>query len=428
MKKKGLIISTVVMVVVLIASLTTATYAWFSASQRTEISGFNVSVVSSNAVNIGMKKVYGFADTATPDLFATGDVTFSVTGTESTGAGKVDKPGEWTGTGDGFSATLNHNINWGSQKQAVGVTDEEGVTAANVQTKTNINNTTYWVNHTTNKGVVTYLNSNEGKKTVVAANKAQGESKLVEQKLARANIGENDGEAGDYAHFILGVQPTKALSRNNFVIMVSPTTSTSTLGVLASIHVAYRTKMDGQTASAWTEVDLYQNNHATTTVANVSNAGVTDDVSNAYKTTYGTSQTVPTGSAAVVINNLDTQINKVTQIEVVIYMSGADSDCTDSGKTASGEVKMFFDSVNEQTQATSAKLIADNKLEIEGGETTYTATNTTVKIGEETIAGTWTNGKFTSAGTVTATAGTTKVVVQTQGKDAKELTIQAVGG
>lgn len=29
MKKKGLIISTVVMVVILIASLTTATYAWF---------------------------------------------------------------------------------------------------------------------------------------------------------------------------------------------------------------------------------------------------------------------------------------------------------------------------------------------------------------------------------------------------------------
>ena len=32
MKKKGLIISTVVMVVVLIASLTTATYAWFTAA------------------------------------------------------------------------------------------------------------------------------------------------------------------------------------------------------------------------------------------------------------------------------------------------------------------------------------------------------------------------------------------------------------
>ncbi len=425
MKKKGLIISTVVMVVVLIASLTTATYAWFTASNKTEIKGFDVSVVSGNAVNIGMKKVYGFADDATPDLFATGDVTFSVPGTDGTGAGKIDKPGEWTGTGDGFSATLNHNINWGSQKQAVGVTAEDGVTADNVKTKATIANTTYWVNHTTDThGAVTYQNNNTDKKTVVAANKAQGENTLTDQKLARANIGESEGDAGDYAHFILGVQPTKALSRNNFVIMVSPSTSTSTLGVLASIHVAYRTKLDGQTASNWTEVDLYKNNHATTTLASVNNAGVTDAVSSAYKATYGSTQTVPTGSAAVVIQNLDMQMNKVTQIEVVIYMSGADSDCTDSGKTASGEVRMFFDSANEQTKATSAKLTADGNLEIEGGDAAYSATNTTVKIDNQLIAGTWTNGKFTSTAAVTATGGTTKVVVQTQGKEAKELTIQ----
>lgn len=154
-------------------------------------------------------------------------------------------------------------------------------------------------------------------------------------------------------------------------------------------------------------------------------AGVTDAVTAAYKATYGADKNLPQGSAAVVIENLDKQMNKVTQIEVVIYMAGADSDCTNSGKTASGEVRMFFDSANEQTQATSAKLIAENKLEIEGGEATYTAANTTVKIDNQIIAGTWTNGKFTSTNAVTATGGTTKVLVETQGKEAKELTIQA---
>ena len=44
MKKKGLIISTVVMVVVLIASLTTATYAWFTASSKTEESTYKVMI------------------------------------------------------------------------------------------------------------------------------------------------------------------------------------------------------------------------------------------------------------------------------------------------------------------------------------------------------------------------------------------------
>ena len=55
MKKKGLIISTVVMVVVLIASLTTATYAWFTTTNKTSISGFELQVVAGNAMNIGLK-------------------------------------------------------------------------------------------------------------------------------------------------------------------------------------------------------------------------------------------------------------------------------------------------------------------------------------------------------------------------------------
>ena len=37
MKKKGLIISTVVMVVVLIASLTTATYAWITGTSTVKV-------------------------------------------------------------------------------------------------------------------------------------------------------------------------------------------------------------------------------------------------------------------------------------------------------------------------------------------------------------------------------------------------------
>lgn len=52
MKKKGLIISTVVMVVVLIASLTTATYAWFSSTAAARISELNVQTVASSGLTI----------------------------------------------------------------------------------------------------------------------------------------------------------------------------------------------------------------------------------------------------------------------------------------------------------------------------------------------------------------------------------------
>ena len=52
MKKKGLIISTVVMVVVLIASLTTATYAWFSVSASATISNISINTQASDGLAI----------------------------------------------------------------------------------------------------------------------------------------------------------------------------------------------------------------------------------------------------------------------------------------------------------------------------------------------------------------------------------------
>ncbi len=53
MKKKGLIISTIVMVVVLIASLTTATYAWFNAASSVKVDQIALSIDSNAAVSIG---------------------------------------------------------------------------------------------------------------------------------------------------------------------------------------------------------------------------------------------------------------------------------------------------------------------------------------------------------------------------------------
>ena len=52
MKKKGLIISTVVMVVVLIASLTTATYAWFSVSASATINNISINTQASDGLAI----------------------------------------------------------------------------------------------------------------------------------------------------------------------------------------------------------------------------------------------------------------------------------------------------------------------------------------------------------------------------------------
>ena len=53
MKKKGLLISTIVMVVVLIASLTTATYAWFSSSASASVDPIALNAIAADGLLIG---------------------------------------------------------------------------------------------------------------------------------------------------------------------------------------------------------------------------------------------------------------------------------------------------------------------------------------------------------------------------------------
>ena len=59
MKKKGLIIATIVMVLVLAVSLTTATYAWFSTQASTKVDTISVTVDAASAVAIGVTTSYG---------------------------------------------------------------------------------------------------------------------------------------------------------------------------------------------------------------------------------------------------------------------------------------------------------------------------------------------------------------------------------
>ena len=78
MKKKGLIISTVVMVVVLIASLTTATYAWFNASANAKVGDIQMAVGASSKVQIGMRAKASVGTSETD--YKSGTITFGAGG------------------------------------------------------------------------------------------------------------------------------------------------------------------------------------------------------------------------------------------------------------------------------------------------------------------------------------------------------------
>ncbi len=86
MKKKGLIISTVVMVVVLIASLTTATYAWFQTSAKATVDDLTITTEAATGLQIAMTGTAG----STATLYS----------------GELKYENGWTGAVDGWGTYL----------------------------------------------------------------------------------------------------------------------------------------------------------------------------------------------------------------------------------------------------------------------------------------------------------------------------------
>ena len=85
MKKKGLIISTVVMVVVLIASLTTATYAWFSSTAQVRVDNLSITTISTEGLQIALK---------------------NSDGTYASGTDLIYSESKWSGSSDTWGSSL----------------------------------------------------------------------------------------------------------------------------------------------------------------------------------------------------------------------------------------------------------------------------------------------------------------------------------
>ena len=199
MKKKGLIISTVVMVVVLIASLTTATYAWFTAVNSVQVSPINLVVKSNASVNVGVRHSEGvgydyyYYNTLTVPEDATGNQV------------------KWNSDDIGMGSTLvfkNLDLSTGyAIGTSTGDSDWVGGTST-VDAKTDILNTT---------------------KTII---KAQGSGTTVDKStVAVANANK------DYLDATIGVEANQADIKGTYVkVVVKTTDSNVTLGVSASIH------------------------------------------------------------------------------------------------------------------------------------------------------------------------------------------------
>jgi len=125
MKKKGLIISTIVMVVVLIASLTTATYAWFSSQADAAVDQITLTTSAADGLLIG---VHGTNSSTSSSVFQDykngGALTFATTSNAEYYAGSWSaEDGTGFGAQVGFAEISSLNAQYGVQYTTQALTD-----------------------------------------------------------------------------------------------------------------------------------------------------------------------------------------------------------------------------------------------------------------------------------------------------------------
>ena len=350
MKKKGLIIATIVMVLVLAVSLTTATYAWFTVSDVTTITGFGVEITTNQKVEIGLmgdtSYVYDTAKTTNNDasMFVYGDVRY----TAPTGdANKGVLGGTWTGGTPGLGGNVTHNIVWGAQTKAVGMTAE---TLTPNQTNPDVlDGATYG-----GTGLLTQTTPNtslaSGK--IIAANGQQFETGLASKPLeqvtyAVANGTPADGSTpavgGDYAYLYLGVRSLSELTANDLVLTLTPSDEHTrpNLGILAAIHVAVKVN-DGN----WTDYQFYKG--VWDSDIKVASADqLNDDQKNAYADATGGTYDETIGSVVINLKDATKTVGKdIAHVQIIIYIAGYDTDCNTAAiANAGGDIDIFFNTV-----------------------------------------------------------------------------------
>ncbi len=312
MKKKGLIISTVVMVVVLIASLTTATYAWFTAGSTVSVNDITMSVVAGSDVAIGMAKTNAYKADATMDDFVNGSLTWDGAAAE-----------KWTGD-KALSSTLNTNLPAIQVSKAIS-------TAVKVGENYTVD-ATQWVE------------ANEANVVRASGNGATAENSSAEAAIMNAGK-EADGttvKAGDYISLAMGVQAVAPnLKSIGCVITVEPTGNKATLGMNAAIHVRYR--LNG---GNWQEADIYGNIHYTTPKSSTS---IVNANPNVVMDTDGTTPKNMTGAQSIKIDVEGSDTNttaltgeKINQLEIVVFIAGYDSDCNNASMGSSALIHINF--------------------------------------------------------------------------------------
>ena len=342
MKKKGLIISTVVMVVVLIASLTTATYAWFTASAETTIEKIDFSVSSGSDVSIGLSSTNTCQPGASSSAFRSGTTTIGTTyattdekGTSVPNAVLQEGNDYWQGNG-GLGNRIDMQLSLTNMTKAVG-TGKSGKTA----------------DGTFNLAAIRTLAT------------ADATGMVVSEGLATSAFENNASPAygqKDYLDVVIGVQAAAAdLYSIVCNVTINPSANDIDLGMNAAIHVAWAIGgMIGADTPANQVVDAYGDKHYNTTTASLAKTLV-GNRTNTVDFGGNASQTLNNGATNVPITIAESETKTGTdyldrstiyQIHLLIWIDGIDGDCNDQAKGVSSSIYINFGTTHA-TRSTS---------------------------------------------------------------------------
>ena len=382
MKKKGLIISTIVMVVVLIASLTTATYAWFNADAKASVQSISFSVGTASDVLIGVKTSNTMSDigTVAGNAFMSGSgLTFApatgqwADGQEGLGS-SIDTgldlsnmtKAVWTGVPAAFTYTSSAATEYSAGTQYYKTTGDNeyklvasaedfaaviaGSPVAAGDNNTSIKNV-YTRAKNTGTGVVDDSDAWGTSASVVKANGPTAsvyDSETVE--LAIANGTTDDTIKGDYLDVCFGVQAANENVNGIYcLIKVAPQTGTY-LGMNSAIHVRYLVDQVETGSPTWQDVDIYHNEHYGDTRATAATPGVENNkaIPSTFTSTLPQGYTFAPGDAALEIPvKVGTEgavlpTNVIYQIHILIYIDGWDSDCNNAAGGVSSTISIDF--------------------------------------------------------------------------------------
>jgi len=321
MKKKGLIIATIVMVLVLAVSLTTATYAWFTTSASTKVDQIAVNIAAASAVNVGVTSTYNSQDSQ-QYMYDAINVSGASNNTVSYAEGT-------SGLGSSLSIPA---FNLGT---AVGTTTDTSAYGTTIDGTFNPANTIFAAK--VNTSAPGYSSS------------TAGSPDTTDSSVAKANI--------DYIDLRMGATAAKAGVQGIFATVKVKTTGTAkTLKMVAALH--FYVKAGDQTV----EFDLFGNATNNTPITSAGMSGLTAPIANAV--TYAVEDNQATATFSFFIAGAKAYASSGTDLysatnpviypfEVYSYVWGPDPACISSATGCGCTIDIEFGAVNGDTTVPS---------------------------------------------------------------------------